>query len=54
MFLMHENLARVQIRTRRGETQQRRRGHELARVHRLTHRAEVAAQRARVALARAL
>ena len=54
MFLLHENIARVQMCARRGEAQQRRRDHELARAHRLTRRAEVAAQQARTALARAL
>lgn len=49
-----EHLARVQISTRLGEAQRRRQGHELARAHRYSRRAEQAAQQARLALARAL
>lgn len=51
---MSDHLARVQMNARLGEAKQRRRGHQLARAHRMTRRAELAAQQARTALARAL
>lgn len=54
MNLMHENLARAQMSARLGEAQQLRRGYHLARAHRMTRRAELAASQARTALARAL
>jgi len=54
MELMHENLARAQMSARLGEAQQMRRGHQLARSRRLSRKAELAAQQARLALARAL
>lgn len=54
MNLMHEELARAQMAARLGESQQSRRGHELARALRLSRKAERAAQQARLALARAL
>ncbi|WP_344151141.1 hypothetical protein [Nocardioides koreensis] len=54
MNLMHENLARAQMRERLGEAQQQRLGHNLARARRLSRKAELAAQQARLALARAL
>lgn len=54
MNLMPENLARAQMTARLGEAQQLRRGHHLARAHRMTRRAELAASQARTALARAL
>ncbi|MEE3128914.1 MAG: hypothetical protein VX494_17055 [Actinomycetota bacterium] len=49
-----ESLARAQISARLGEAQSRRQGHELARAHRFSRRAEHAAVQARLALARAL
>ncbi|MCK5929474.1 hypothetical protein [Nocardioides sp. REDSEA-S30_B4] len=49
-----ESLARAQISARLGEAQRRRQGHELARAHRFSRRAEHAAVQARLALARAL
>lgn len=54
MNLMHENLARAQMSARLGEAQQLRRGHQLALVRRTSRKAELAAQQARLALARAL
>ena len=54
MSLMHENLARAQMSARLGEAQQLRQGHLLARSRRLSRKAELAAQQARLALARAL
>jgi len=54
MNLMNEDLARAQMRTRLGEAQQLRRGHQMALARRLSRKAERAAQQARLALARAL
>jgi len=54
MNLMHENLARAQMTARLGEAQQLRRGHQLALARRMSRKAELAAQQARLALARAL
>ncbi len=54
MNLMHENLARAQQSARLGEAQQLQRGAQLARARRLGRKAEQAAQRARLALARSL
>jgi hypothetical protein len=54
MNLMHEDLARAQMRARLGEAQQLRRGHQMALARRLSRKAERAAQGARLALARAL
>jgi len=54
MNLMHENLARAQMSERLGEAHQQRLGHNLARARRLSRKAELAAQQARLALARAL
>jgi hypothetical protein len=54
MNVMSENLARVRMTERLGEAQQLRRGYHLARVLRLSRKAEEAALRARLALARAL
>ena len=54
MNIWTENLARAQIDARVGEAQRQRRDHQLARAHRLTRRAELAASQARTALARAL
>jgi hypothetical protein len=54
MELMHENLARAQMRARLGEAQEMRRGHQLAQAKRLSRKAERAAQHARLALARVL
>ncbi|WP_395692325.1 hypothetical protein [Nocardioides sp.] len=51
---MHENLARAQQSARLGEAQQLQRGAQLARARRLGRKAEQAAQRARLALARSL
>ncbi len=54
MNLMSEDLARAQMAARLGEAQQLRAGHQLVRARRLSRKAERAAQRARLALARAL
>jgi hypothetical protein len=54
MNLMHEDLARAQMSARLGEAQQLRAGDNLVRYRRLSRKAERAAQRARLALARAL
>ncbi|HTW15074.1 MAG TPA: hypothetical protein VMF51_08085 [Nocardioides sp.] len=54
MKLMTDDLARAQMSARLGEAQQLRRGYHLARAHRMTRRAELAASQARTALARAL
>ena len=54
MNLMQENLARAQMTARLGEAQELRQGHHLARARRLSRKAEVAAQQARLALARTL
>ncbi len=54
MSLMNEDLARAQMSMRLGEAQQLRRGHQMVRAARLSRKAEQAAQRARLALARAL
>ncbi|MGB0101097.1 MAG: hypothetical protein WBP61_12535 [Nocardioides sp.] len=51
---MHESLAREQMSVRLGEAHQLRRGAQMARARRLSHKAEKAAQQARLALARAL
>lgn len=53
-YLMVEDLARAQMRARLGEAQQVRMGNRVARARRLSRKAEVAAQQARLALARAL
>jgi len=54
MSLMNEELARAQMPVRLGEAQQLRRGYDLARARRLSRKAERAAQKARLALARAI
>ncbi len=54
MNTMHEDLARAQMTARLGEAQQLRRGHQLAVARRLSRKAELAAQQARLALARAM
>ncbi len=54
MFTMHEDLARAQMSARLGEAQQLRRGHQLAMARRLSRKAELAAQQARLALARVI
>lgn len=54
MNLMHEELARAQMVARLGEAQQLRTGDNLVRARRLSRKAERAAQRARLAIARAL
>ncbi len=54
MNLMHEELARAQMSARLGEAQQLRAGDNLVRARRLSRKAERAAQRARLALARTL
>jgi hypothetical protein len=50
---MTQDLVRAQMSARLGEARQLRRSH-LARAHRTTRRAEIAASQARTALARAL
>jgi hypothetical protein len=52
MSLMYEELARAQMSARLGEAQELRRGHQVAVARRLSRRAERAAYRARLALAR--
>jgi hypothetical protein len=52
--LMQENLARAQMSARLGEAQQLRRGHQMAQLRRMSRKAEMAAQQARLALARAI
>lgn len=52
--LMHEDLARAQMSARLGEAQQLRRGHQMAQLRRISRKAELAAQQARLALARAI
>lgn len=51
MNLMHEDLARAQMRARLGEAQQLRRGRELVRSRRTSRRAQQAALQARLTLA---
>lgn len=52
MQLMHEDLARAQMSARLGEAQSRGAADRLVRARRLSRKAERAAQRARLALAR--
>lgn len=52
--MYHEELVRADMAARLGEAQQLRTGHTLVRARRLSRKAELAAQRARLALARAL
>ena len=54
MNLLHEELARAQMSARLGEAHQLRRGHHLAVARRMSRKAELAAQQARLALARAI
>jgi hypothetical protein len=54
MNTMHEALARAQMTARLGEAHQLRRGHQLVMARRLSRRAEQAAQRAHLVLARAI
>lgn len=54
MNLMFEDLARAQISERLGEAQRQRRGRQAVVVRRLSRRAERAALKARLALARAI
>ena len=54
MNTMHEALARAQMHARLGEAQQLRRGHQLAMARRLSRKAELAAEQARLALARTI
>lgn len=54
MNLLHEDLARAQMSARLGEARDLQRGHALARAVRLGRKAEEAALKARLALARAL
>ena len=54
MNYLNEDLARAQLSARLGEAQELRAGHRLVRARRLSRKAEKAAQRARLALARAL
>jgi len=54
MNTMHEALARAQMTARLGEAQQLRRGHQLAMARRLSRKAELAAEQARLALARTI
>lgn len=54
MNTMQEDLARAHMSARLGEAQQLRRGHQLALARRLSRKAELAAQQARLALARSI
>lgn len=54
MYLINEDLARAHIELRMQEAEAQRRVGRLARANRLSRRAERAAQRARVAIARSL
>lgn len=54
MNLIQEDLARAQMSARLGEAQQARRVDQLVRARRLSRKAERAAMRARLALARSL
>jgi len=54
MNFQHEILARAQMTARLGEAQQLRRGHQLVTARRLSRKAERAAQKARLALARVI
>ena len=54
MNLMHEELARAQMAARLGEAHELRRGHHLMMARRMSRKAELAAQQARLALARAI
>jgi hypothetical protein len=54
MNLMHEELARAQMSARLGEAHEMRRGHHLVMARRMSRKAELAAQQARLALARAI
>jgi hypothetical protein len=54
MNLLNENLAREQMSARLGEAQQLRLGHQLTRARRLSRKAELAAEQARLALARTI
>ena len=54
MNTMHENLARAQMAARLGEAQQMRLGHQLARAHRVSRKAEQAQRQARMSLVQAL
>jgi hypothetical protein len=54
MNLMHEELARAQMSARLGEAHELRRGHHLQMARRMSRKAELAAQQARLALARAI
>jgi len=54
MNLMHEELARAQMTARLGEAHESRRGHHLVMARRMSRKAELAAQQARLALARAI
>ena len=54
MSLMHEDLARAHMAVRLEEAQEQRLGGRVARARRLSRRAEKAALRARLAIARAL
>lgn len=54
MYLLNEDLARAQMSARLGEARDLQRGERLARAVRLSRKAERAALKARLALARAL
>ncbi|UPK73986.1 hypothetical protein MU582_16325 [Nocardioidaceae bacterium SCSIO 66511] len=54
MHTMHEDLARAQYRERLEQARNERRAHQLLRAKRLARRAEKAAYRARLHLARAI
>ena len=54
MNVLNEDLARAHVAARLEEARALRVGHHLVRARRLSRKAEVSAQRARLALARAL
>ena len=54
MNLMHEELARAQMSARLGEAHELRRGHHRLMARRMSRKAALAAQQARLALARAI
>ena len=54
MNTMQEDLARAQMTARLGEAQQMRLGHQLARAHRVSRKAQQAQRQARMSLVQAL
>jgi len=54
MYLMHEDLARIQMSERLGEAQSERLGRRIVAARRMSRRAERAALQARLVLARSI